>query len=122
MADELTFDLVVLGAGPGGYVVAIRAAQLGFKTACIGKEPALGGTCLRVGCIPSKALLDSSELYEQIRHKADAHGFTVGDVQVDVARMLARKDSVVKANTDGINFLLDRKSTRLNSSHANISY
>jgi dihydrolipoamide dehydrogenase len=70
MADEMNFDLVVLGGGPGGYVAAIRAAQLGFKTACIEKEAALGGTCLRVGCIPSKALLDSSELFEQIRHKA----------------------------------------------------
>jgi dihydrolipoamide dehydrogenase len=105
MAETQEFDLVVLGGGPGGYVAAIRAAQLGLRTACVEKESALGGTCVRVGCIPSKALLDSSELYDQIRHKADAHGFGVGDVEVDVRRMQARKDAVVKANTDGVAFL-----------------
>ncbi|CAA9326095.1 MAG: Dihydrolipoamide dehydrogenase of 2-oxoglutarate dehydrogenase [uncultured Gemmatimonadetes bacterium] len=102
MADELNFDLVVLGGGPGGYVAAIRAAQLGFKTACIEKEPALGGTCLRVGCIPSKALLDSSELFEQIRHKAELHGIRVEGATVDVPTMLARKDGVVKSLTQGV--------------------
>src|SRR3712207_1061108 len=105
MADEKTFDLVVLGAGPGGYVAAIRAAQLGFRTACIEKEPALGGTCLRIGCIPSKALLDSSELYEQVLHKAEPHGIRVEGASVDVAAMLKRKDSVVKGLTDGVGFL-----------------
>jgi dihydrolipoamide dehydrogenase len=100
--NESTFDLVVLGGGPGGYVAAIRAAQLGFKTACIEKEPALGGTCLRVGCIPSKALLDSSELFEQIRHKAASHGIRVEGVSVDVPAMLTRKDGVVKALTGGV--------------------
>ena len=84
MAEEKSFDLVVLGAGPGGYVAAIRAAQLGFRTACIEKEPALGGTCLRIGCIPSKALLDSSELFEQIRHKAGAHGIQVAEPTIAV--------------------------------------
>ncbi|HEX5726622.1 MAG TPA: dihydrolipoyl dehydrogenase [Longimicrobiaceae bacterium] len=108
MADEKSFDLVVLGAGPGGYVAAIRAAQLGFKTACIEKEPALGGTCLRVGCIPSKALLDSSELYEQIRHKAAAHGIRVEGAEVDVAAMQQRKDAVVKGLTDGVGFLFKK--------------
>jgi dihydrolipoamide dehydrogenase len=102
MADELNFDLVVLGGGPGGYVAAIRAAQMGFKTACIEKEPALGGTCLRVGCIPSKALLDSSELFEQIRHKAELHGIRVEGATVDVPTMLARKDAVVKSLTQGV--------------------
>ncbi|MBD0321039.1 MAG: FAD-dependent oxidoreductase, partial [Gemmatimonadetes bacterium] len=102
MADTLEFDLVVLGGGPGGYVAAIRAAQLGFKTACIEKEPALGGTCLRVGCIPSKALLDSSELFEQIRHKAELHGIRVEGASVDVPTMLARKDAVVKSLTQGV--------------------
>jgi len=102
MADELNFDLVVLGGGPGGYVAAIRGAQLGFKTACIEKEPALGGTCLRVGCIPSKALLDSSELFEQIRHKAELHGIRVEGATVDVPTMLARKDGVVKSLTQGV--------------------
>src|SRR3712207_8703960 len=102
MAEESNFDLVVLGAGPGGYVAAIRAAQLGLRTACIEKEPALGGTCLRVGCIPSKALLDSSELYDQIRHKAETHGIRVEGAAVDVPAMLKRKDAVVKGLTDGV--------------------
>jgi dihydrolipoamide dehydrogenase len=105
MAEELSFDLVVLGGGPGGYVAAIRAAQLGFKTACIEKESALGGTCVRVGCIPSKALLDSTELFEQIRHKSAAHGITVAEPSMDVGKMQERKDGVVKANTDGVAFL-----------------
>lgn len=108
MADELNFDLVVLGAGPGGYVAAIRAAQLGLRTACIEKEPALGGTCLRVGCIPSKALLDSSELYDQIRHKAETHGIRVDGVEVDVPAMLKRKDGVVKGLTDGVAYLFKK--------------
>jgi dihydrolipoamide dehydrogenase len=99
---EQSFDLVVLGGGPGGYVAAIRAAQLGMTVACIEKEPALGGTCLRVGCIPSKALLDSSELFEQIRHRAEAHGIRVEGASVDVGAMLARKDGVVKSLTGGI--------------------
>src|SRR4051794_24496398 len=105
MADEKTFDLVVLGGGPGGYVAAIRVAQLGFKTACIEKESALGGTCVRVGCIPSKALLDSSELFEQIRHKSAVHGIQVAEPAIDVATMQARKEAVVKGLTDGVAFL-----------------
>jgi len=108
MADEKMFDLVVLGAGPGGYVAAIRAAQLGFKTACIEKEPALGGTCLRIGCIPSKALLDSSELFEQIRHKAKDHGIQVAEPQIDVAALHKRKDGVVKGLTDGVAYLFKK--------------
>ncbi|HEU0053352.1 MAG TPA: dihydrolipoyl dehydrogenase, partial [Longimicrobium sp.] len=87
---------------------AIRAAQLGFKTACIEKESALGGTCLRVGCIPSKALLDSSELYEQIRHKAEAHGIRVDGASVDVPAMQKRKDGVVKGLTDGVAYLFKK--------------
>ena len=105
MADEKTFDLVVLGGGPGGYVAAIRAAQLGFKTACIEKESALGGTCVRVGCIPSKALLDSTELFDQIRHKAEVHGIKLPAPEIDVAAMHKRKDAVVKGLTDGVAFL-----------------
>src|SRR5688572_32554116 len=96
-----SFDLVVIGAGPGGYVAAIRAAQLGMRVACVEKEPALGGTCLRIGCIPSKALLDSSELYLQARKHLGAHGVKVASVELD---------------------LPNRKSTRLNSSHSQISY
>jgi dihydrolipoamide dehydrogenase len=105
MADETSFDLVVLGGGPGGYVAAIRAAQLGFRTACVEKEPALGGTCVRVGCIPSKALLDSTELFDQIRQKTALHGITAGEPSMDVAKMHERKEAVVKANTDGVAFL-----------------
>ncbi len=97
------FDLIVIGAGPGGYVAAIRGAQLGLKVACIEKEPALGGTCLRVGCIPSKALLESSELFAEASGKGLAeHGMVVESVKLDLAKMLARKDSVVKSLTQGI--------------------
>lgn len=96
------FDLIVLGGGPGGYVAAIRAAQLGLRVACVEKESALGGTCLRVGCIPSKALLDSSELFDQIRNKAERHGIGVENASVDVAAMLQRKDEVVDGLTRGI--------------------
>jgi dihydrolipoamide dehydrogenase len=101
-------DLIVLGAGPGGYVAAIRAAQLGMKVACVEAEDALGGTCLRVGCIPSKALLDSSELYDQMRHKAEKHGFNVGELSVDVARMLERKNEVVTGLTRGVEGLFKK--------------
>ena len=98
------FDLVVIGAGPGGYTAAIRAAQLGKKVACVDKRPgkALGGTCLNVGCIPSKALLDSSELYDVTQHKLAKHGISVGKVGLDVPQMIKRKDEVVKTLTTGI--------------------
>src|SRR6266498_33998 len=102
MAKNGTHDLVVIGAGPGGYVAAIRAAQLGMKVACVEKEPALGGTCLRIGCIPSKALLDSSELYEQARERLGAHGVKVSSVELDLAAMMRRKDKVVKGLTAGV--------------------
>ncbi|MCU0705125.1 MAG: dihydrolipoyl dehydrogenase [Fimbriiglobus sp.] len=108
MAEK--FDLIVIGAGPGGYVAAIRAAQLGKKVACVEKRPnkALGGTCLNVGCIPSKALLDSSELYEVTRHKLAKHGIKVNGVSLDVPEMQRRKDGVVKSLTDGISFLFKK--------------
>ncbi|HEY9897897.1 MAG TPA: dihydrolipoyl dehydrogenase [Pantanalinema sp.] len=102
------FDVVVIGGGPGGYVAAIRAGELGFKTACIddgsNKEgkPSLGGTCLNVGCIPSKALLDTSERYEQIRHELGDHGITVTGASIDVTKMLSRKESVVAKLSGGI--------------------
>src|SRR5258705_12929917 len=98
------FDLIVVGGGPGGYVAAIRAAQLGKKVACVEKREnkAFGGTCLNVGCIPSKALLDSSEFFDQAKHKAARHGIILPKVDLDLAAMMKRKDSVVKANTDGI--------------------
>ncbi len=96
------YDLVVIGAGPGGYVAAIRAAQLGMKVACIDKRQALGGTCLNVGCIPSKALLDSSELYALAQKRFGHHGIQVGELKLDLAAMLRRKDDVVKTLTGGI--------------------
>ena len=112
MADS--FDVVVIGAGPGGYTAAIRAAQLGFKTACIDDwttaegKPAPGGTCTNVGCIPSKALLQSSENYEDAGHAFAAHGIEIQGLSVDVGRMLARKDKVVRQNNDGIVYLFKK--------------
>jgi dihydrolipoamide dehydrogenase len=98
-------DLIVIGAGPGGYVAAIRAAQLGLDVASVEKEEALGGTCVRVGCIPSKALLESSHRYQEAREGFAGHGVTIGDVGLDLAAMMARKDKVVKSNTDGVAYL-----------------
>src|SRR5262245_47174969 len=102
------YDLVVIGAGPGGYVAAIRAAQLGQRVACVDKRAALGGTCLNVGCIPSKALLDSSEWYALARTRFARHGIHVGDLRLDLAAMLARKHAVVKSLTDGVAFLFKK--------------
>ncbi len=92
--SDTPFDLVVIGLGPGGYVAAIRAAQLGLKVACVEKYPSWGGTCLNVGCIPSKALLDSSEHYEFARHALALHGVKASDVELDLPTMLARKTAV----------------------------
>ncbi len=103
MSDS--FDVIVIGAGPGGYVCAIRAAQLGMKVACVEKRETLGGTCLNVGCIPSKALLQSSEHFEEARHKLAEHGVNVGAVSLDLGRMQARKAEVVSANVKGVEFL-----------------
>ena len=103
MSDS--FDVIVIGAGPGGYVCAIRAAQLGLKVACVEKRDTLGGTCLNIGCIPSKALLQSSEEYEHTRHALADHGVIVDGVRLDLDRMQARKREVVAANTKGIEFL-----------------
>jgi dihydrolipoamide dehydrogenase len=106
MATQLTpADVVVIGGGPGGYVAAIRAAQLGLQTVCVEMERTLGGTCVNVGCIPSKALLDSSHHYEFAAHSAKAHGIGIGGLTIDVATMLKRKDDVVGQNTKGIEFL-----------------
>src|SRR5580765_7826261 len=112
--ERVIYDVVVIGAGPGGYIAAIRAAQLGFRTACIEGwknakgELALGGTCLNVGCIPSKALLSSSEEYEKAGHHLDAHGITVSGVKIDVAKMQARKDSIVTKMTKGVEFIFKK--------------
>jgi len=103
MAD--TYDVIVIGGGPGGYVAAIRAAQLGLKTACVEKRGSLGGTCLNIGCIPSKALLQSSEKYEEARHALAVHGVKVAGVELDLTALMARKDKVVGENTRGVEFL-----------------
>src|SRR5437868_4260692 len=99
------FDLIVIGAGPGGYVATIRAAQLGLKVACVEKEAALGGTCLRIGCIPSKALLESSELFLEAKEKFSRHGIKLPQVELDLAAMLRRKDQVVTTLTKGVDLL-----------------
>jgi len=109
-----TFDVVVIGAGPGGYIAAVRAAQLGFKVACIEGwknakgELALGGTCLNVGCIPSKALLSSSEEYEKVGHHLEDHGIAVSGVKLDLAKMQGRKETIVTKMTKGIEFLFKK--------------
>ncbi|MBI3420418.1 MAG: dihydrolipoyl dehydrogenase [Proteobacteria bacterium] len=105
---ENSFDLVVIGAGPGGYVAAIRAAQLGMKVAVVEKSEKLGGTCLNVGCIPSKALLTSSEKYLEALKHLGTHGVRVGNVSLDLPAMMAHKDKVVKDNTAGIEFLFKK--------------
>lgn len=111
-------ELVVIGAGPGGYVAAIRAAQLGFDVACVEKEPALGGTCLRIGCIPSKALLESSELYHEARHSFGAHGVKLGGVELDLATLLARKDRIVDGLTKGVAGLFKKNRVTRYQGHA----
>jgi dihydrolipoamide dehydrogenase len=108
MNDSLDYDLVVIGSGPGGYVAAIRAAQLGLKTACVEKGETLGGTCLNIGCIPSKALLYSSELFEQTGHGLARHGIKVPGVELDLPAMMAQKDRVVAANVSGVAFLFKK--------------
>jgi len=123
MASE-RYDVVVIGAGPAGYIAAIRAAQLGLRVACAEKwinpkgEPALGGTCLNVGCIPSKALLASSEKYEEAAHHLGEHGVEVGSVKVDVAKMVARKDGIVGKMTKGIEFLFRKNKIAWLKGHA----
>src|SRR5471032_998244 len=105
-----TFDVVVIGAGPGGYIAAVRAAQLGLKTACIEGwknakgELALGGTCLNVGCIPSKALLASSKEFEKVSHHLAPHGITTSGARIDVGTMQARKDSIVTKMVKGVEY------------------
>ena len=126
MPDPQSFDVVVIGGGPGGYVAAIRAAQLGFATACVddwtrgGGKPALGGTCTNVGCIPSKALLQSSENYAHAGHAFADHGIRVEGLSIDVAKMLARKDKVVAQNNDGIAYLF--KKNKIASFHGRGSF
>src|SRR5215468_6853287 len=109
-----SFDVVVIGGGPAGYIAAIRAAQLGLSTACVDEakaedgKPALGGTCTNVGCIPSKALLQSSEHYEHAGHHFAEHGVKVKGLELDLAAMLKRKEKIVKQNNDGITYLFKK--------------
>src|SRR5467141_2976797 len=99
------YDIVIIGGGPGGYVAAIRAAQLGLKTACVESRGSLGGTCLNIGCIPSKALLQSSEKFAEAGHALAEHGVKVGEVSLDLAAIMSRKDKVVTTLTRGVEFL-----------------
>ena len=100
MTDSLSPDLLVLGGGPGGYVAALRAAQLGLSVVCVEKDTTLGGTCVNVGCIPSKALLGSSEHYEFAAHHADEHGIRIAGVTLDLPAMMKRKDAVVAQRSE----------------------
>src|SRR5579863_6632505 len=104
----MQYDVIVIGSGPGGYVAAIRCAQLGLKTACIEKYATYGGTCLNVGCIPSKALLDSSEHYYNASHAFKTHGINLDNLSLDMAQMMKRKTEVVGKNTSGISFLFKK--------------
>ena len=106
--SNVVYDLVVIGGGPGGYVCAIRAAQLGLKVACIESRGSLGGTCLNVGCIPSKALLHSSHLFEEANKSFASHGINLGNVDLDLSKMMSRKDKVVSQNVQGIEFLFKK--------------
>jgi len=107
MAQKETYDLIIIGSGPGGYVAAVRAAQLDMKVACIEKEPRLGGVCLNVGCIPSKALLDSSEYYHLAKDHLADHGIKTGRVSLDLTAMMTRKELVVQELTDNVRKLLE---------------
>jgi len=107
MTKDQNYDVVIIGSGPGGYVAAVRAAQLGMKVACVEKEPRLGGVCLNVGCIPSKALLDSSEYYHLAKKQFAAHGIKTGRVSLDLPTMMARKEKVVQELTENVRKLLE---------------
>ena len=113
-----TFDAVIIGSGPGGYVSAIRFAQLGMKTAIIERYAALGGTCLNVGCIPSKALLDSSEQFHQANHNFAEHGITLQNLSVDMAQMIKRKNEVVETTVKGVEFLMKKNKIEVFTGHA----
>ena len=108
MSDTRNFDVIVIGAGPGGYVAAIRAAQLGMSTAIIEKRSTLGGTCLNIGCIPSKALLDSSEFFARAKHEGAEHGVVSKNLTLDLATMQKRKDGVVEKLVSGVSSLMKK--------------
>ena len=103
-----SYDVAIIGSGPGGYVAAIRCAQLGFKTALIEKYDTLGGTCLNVGCIPSKALLDSSEHFHNAKHTFATHGIGLENLTADINQMVKRKEEVISQTCSGIKFLMDK--------------
>lgn len=113
----MKYDLTIIGSGPGGYVAAIRAGQLGLKTAIIERYPTLGGTCLNVGCIPSKALLDSSEHYHNAAEKFAEHGIKLDNLEVDMPQMIKRKDEVVSQTCDGVNFLMKKNKVDVYHGH-----
>jgi len=116
----MEFDLIIIGSGPGGYVAAIRAAQLGLKTAIIERYATLGGTCLNVGCIPSKALLDSSEHYHNAAEKFSEHGINLSNLKVDMPQMIKRKNEVVDQTCKGVAFLM--KKNKITVYHGHGSY
>lgn len=115
------FDVTVIGSGPGGYVAAIRCAQLGFKTAIVERYNTLGGTCLNVGCIPSKALLDSSEHFHNSKHNFATHGIELKDLKVNLGQMIKRKNEVVKQTCDGINYLMKKNKITVLTGHASFT-
>ena len=121
MAQNNTYDLMVIGSGPGGYVAAVRAAQLGLNVACVEKEPRLGGVCLNVGCIPSKALLDSSEYFHLAGNHFAEHGIKIGKLSLDLAAMMARKNQVVKELTNNVRKLLEGNGIRIIRGTARLS-
>ena len=106
MSEENTFDLIIIGSGPGGYVAAIRGAQLGLKTAIIEKDENLGGTCLNVGCIPSKALLHSTEIYHFAGHVAEAHGIDLTNLSISIEKLMAKKSKTVDQLRGGVQHLM----------------
>src|ERR1043165_823684 len=112
-----SYDVTVIGSGPGGYVAAIRCAQLGMKTALIERYPTLGGTCLNVGCIPSKALLDSSEHFYNAAHHFEEHGIEIKAPKVNLKQMIERKRGVVKVSVDGINYLMKKNKITVYTGH-----
>src|SRR6187401_3234923 len=115
------FDVVIIGSGPGGYIAAIRSGQLGLKTALVEKDPELGGTCLNVGCIPSKALLASSDHFSFAKKEAAKHGIVLDRVSLDLGTMLARKDKVVKTLTGGVRALMKGNKVIVFTGRATIS-
>lgn len=119
--ENTDFDVIVIGAGPGGYVAALRAAQLGFRTACVEKEEQLGGTCLRIGCIPSKALLEASEKFHEAKDLLGRFGVRTGPVTLDLPAMQQHKDAVVKANTKGIEGLFRKAKIERVAGHARLA-